>query len=78
MSNYLKAWGFTRVLRLAIGIFVVVQGIQTEQWTFILLGSLFSIMPLLNIGCCGTSGCSIPAKTQKKNMIDDIIYEEVR
>lgn len=66
-----------RMLRLALGIFIIVEGIVTKEWLFALAGTAFTILPLLNIGCCGTSGCSTPvSKSNKKT--EDIIYEEVR
>lgn len=66
-----------RMLRLAIGIFIIVEGIVTKEWLFVIAGTAFAILPLLNIGCCGTSGCSTPvSKSNKKT--EDIIYEEVR
>ena len=66
-----------RVLRLVLGIYVIVQGIQVQQWLFVAFGVVFALMPLLNIGCCGVSSCrtSVP-KSNKK--IEDISYEEVR
>lgn len=77
MERYLKNWNFTRILRLALGIFIIVEGVTTQEWLFVLAGLAFAILPLLNIGCCGTSGCSAPvSKTNKKT--EDIIYEEVR
>lgn len=60
MKNYLKNWNFMRMLRLATGIFIVVQGIQSKEWLFVALGGLFSLMPILNIGSCGLSGCKTP------------------
>lgn len=57
MKNYLRNWNFMRVLRLALGIFVIAQGIHAKEWWFVVMGGLFSLMPLLNIGCCGASGC---------------------
>lgn len=76
MSNLFSNWNFMRVVRLALGVFIIVQGIQTLNWMFIILGSLFTIMPLMNIGCCSTQGCSASvSKTNKK--IEDIHYEEV-
>lgn len=66
-----------RVVRLALGIFIMVQGIQTSNWMFIILGGLFTTMPLLNIGCCGTQGCNTPVSKSTKK-IEDIQYEEVR
>ncbi len=66
-----------RVLRLALGVFIIVQGIQAQQWLFVGLGGLFSLMPLLNIGCCGTSGCNTPVRRTNKKT-EDITYEEIR
>lgn len=77
MKNYLKNWNIMRVLRLALGIFIIVQGIMAKEWLLAGLGGLFLLMPLLNIGCCGVSGCStLVPKSNKK--IEDISYEEVR
>ncbi|MFH6967199.1 hypothetical protein [Flavobacterium sp. FlaQc-28] len=77
MKNYLRNWNFMRVLRLVLGIFIIVQGIMAKEWLLIGLGGLFSLMPLMNIGCCGTSGCNTPiSKSNKK--VEDITYEEVR
>lgn len=77
MKNYLRNWDLMRLVRLALGVYIIVQGIQTKEWSFVVMGGLFSIMPLLNIGCCGASGCSTPI--QKKNgNVEDISYEEIR
>lgn len=65
-----------RVLRLALGIFIIGQGIVAKDWTFIALGGLFSLMPLLNVGCCSVSGC-MPIRKNNGN-IEDVSYEEVR
>ncbi len=75
--NYLRNWNVMRILRLALGIFIVVQGIQAGEWLLVVLGGMFSLMPLLNIGCCGVSGCSTPIPRSDKK-ITDTIYEEVR
>ncbi|MEN5232592.1 hypothetical protein [Sphingobacterium faecium] len=76
MKKYLRNWNFMRVLRLALGILVVVQGIQTKEWLLVGFGILFSLMPLINIGCCGASGCNIPVSKSNKK-VEDITYEEV-
>jgi hypothetical protein len=77
MKNYLRSWTFVRALRLAMGIFIVVQGIHSREWLFVTLGGLFSLMPLLNVGCCGASGCGVPVlKSDKK--AEDTTYEEIR
>ena len=77
MKSYLKTWNFMRVLRLALGIFIIVQCIMAKEWLLAGLGVLFSLMPLMNIGCCGASGCNTPvSKSDKK--AEDITYEEIK
>lgn len=67
MKNYLRNWSIMRVLKLALGIFVIVQGLVQQEWMLIGLGGLFSLMLLMNIGCCGASGCNRPiVKSDKK------------
>jgi len=77
MKGYLRSWNFMRILRLALCIFIIVQGVQVQQWLFVGLGGLFSLMPLLNIGCCGVSGCNTPVRKSNQKT-EDITYEEVR
>ena len=65
-----------RIFRLALGIIIIVQGIQTGTWLFVALGAIFTLMPLLNIGCCAGSSCSVPvSKTNIK--IQEVPYDEV-
>jgi len=79
MKQYFAHWNFMRILRLALGIFIIIQGIQEKEWLFIALGGLFALMPVLNIGCCSTTAscCDKPvAETKRKP--EEISYEEVR
>lgn len=76
MKEYLKNWNFMRVLRLVMGVFIMIQAIMAQQWMIAALGGLFSLLPLINIGCCGVSTCGISAvKSNEKN--EDVTYEEV-
>ncbi len=77
MKNDIRSWNFMRVLRLTLGIIVIVQGVAAQDWRFVVLGGVFSLLPVLNIGCCGTSGCyTTVSKNNKSN--EDISYEEIR
>lgn len=76
MKNYLKGWNFMRFLRFALGIFIVIQGIQTQEWLFMAMGGIFVLMPLLNIGCCSSRGCVLPTSKINQNF-KDITNEEV-
>ncbi len=80
MKAYFKNWDLMRVLRLALGIIIIMQGVQTREWSFVVLGGLFSLMPLMNIGCCGASRCNTvaPKRNQKNEEIEEIIYEEIK
>lgn len=75
----LKNWNLMRIMRLAIGIIAVVQGIETQQWILSVLGGFFSLMALLNVGCCATGNCGVPLR---KNTVsggtEDISFEEVK
>lgn len=76
MKSFIRKWDIMRVLRLALGIFIIVQGIQMKEWLFVTLGAMFTLMPLLNIGCCAT-GCNTTTR-RNSNETEDIVYEEVR
>ena len=71
MKHWLKTWDLIRLVRLALGIAIIYQGLMSQQWIFVILGGLFSLMPLLNIGCCGPEGCEMPKNSYQKN-IDSI------
>lgn len=77
MKNYLKTWDLMRVLRLALGIFIIVQSVITKDWLFVGAGVLFSLMPIMNIGCCGASGCNTPVRKSNRK-IEEVNYEEIR
>ena len=77
MNRILNGWDFMRAFRLALGLLIVVQSIVVKDWTLAFFGSLFVLMPVLNIGCCGAAGCSVPVKKHGKET-QDISYEEVR
>lgn len=67
MKAYFKNWNISRVLRLILGIAVIVQGVLVKDWMFIILGGLFSLMPLLNQRCNSSTGCDLPSKRYRRN-----------
>lgn len=84
MLNYLKqqlfsSWGFTRILRLVLGVIILVQAIQTADVMFGLLGSFLLGQAALNIGCCGVDGCGVPYNNKAQATDEkEITYEEIR
>lgn len=78
MKNYLRNWNLMRIIRLVLGVVVIVQGIQANEWMLVVLGGLFTLMPVFNIGCCGTAGCSTRSYDVGKNeKSQEITFEEV-
>lgn len=58
MKAWLQNWNMMRFLRLAIGIAVTVQGILVHDALLAILGGLFSLMPLMNVGCGANGACN--------------------
>lgn len=76
MRKIFEGWNLMRLLRLLMGIFILVEGIKSQQTLFIILGVSFSILPLLNIGCCTTGGCSTKAHRLSEN--EETTFTEIK
>ena len=70
--NILHNWTLFRFIRLALGIFIIVEGIRTEMWMMLGLGVLFSFLPLLNMGGCATGNCAVPNKEKIDSTEEDL------
>lgn len=79
IKTYLAGWNFMRFLRLALGAFILIKGIMDQNWSFAILGGLFSLMPLFNVGCCAGGQCAPPRHySEKLQKGKEIEYEEVK
>ena len=74
--NFIKSWGYMRILRLIIGVIAIVQAIITADIIIGLMGIIIGGMAFFNTGCCSTSGCDVNYKKDTKQ-IKDVEYEEV-
>jgi hypothetical protein len=75
-EQIINNWNFMRVLRLAAGIAIVVQGIVAKEALFAIMGLVLASMAVFNAGCCGSGGCvTTPAK--KSVSVKETTYEEV-
>lgn len=74
-------WGFSRIIRLVMGILAIVYGFQRHDLMLGVAGGFLVFMGLMNLGCCGSGGCNTsvkmrePKSTDKKPEITQ--YEEV-
>ena len=61
-------WHFMRWLRLAFGMFFIIQGIQIHDALLGVVGSFFLFTALTNTGCCGAGGCATVVKKGQKRI----------
>lgn len=64
-STVFNNWTLSRFIRLFLGLMVILQAINTHSLQIGLIGALFTIMPIFNIGCCGSNNCAIPLRRSK-------------
>jgi hypothetical protein len=69
-------WNVFRVIRLLLGVMILVQSIQFREYWFVLLGGLFALLALLNMGCAG-GNCATPTHRNTHQKQTEISYEEV-
>ena len=60
MEAIAQHWNFMRILRLVVGIWGIYSSITDSQPLFGILGGVFILQSLLNVGGCGSNGCKIP------------------
>lgn len=68
-------WNLMRFIRFFIGALAIVQGIWQKESLPVIAGIFLLLTAVLNYGCCGSAGCTVPySKKQKEKNIE---YEEV-
>ncbi len=76
-ERVLKGWNWMRMLRLFAGIAVAVQGLFSSDWFLIIAGVIFSVLALLNTGCCATGRCgytnAASSKTNEKTTYEEVV-----
>lgn len=66
-QRILSGWNRLRIFRLFLGVAAIVQGGLQKETVLIILGIAVLAGAVLNVGFCGSSGCSVPGvkKTMK-------------
>ncbi len=78
MQSITRNWNLFRILRVALGVFILAQGLVSKDVFSMVLGITFAGMAVLNVGCCGAGGCSTDTSFSKKNTdTKEVIFEEV-
>lgn len=73
MNNLLKNWDMARIIRLVAGVGIGIYAIVSKDYIFLLLAGLFLFQALLNISCCGASGCSTSDTASQKQVYKEQI-----
>lgn len=69
-------WNAMRILRLIIGVLILIQGINMNEWIMIILSSTIMLQAIFNTGCCSSGSCYNNTKTDIK-ISDEIKFEEI-
>ena len=75
MKTILNNWSVMRGLRLVLGIVALAQAFIQKDITVGLLAVFLLLTAIANIGCCGSNGCAVNFKQNRKEK--EITYEEV-
>lgn len=70
-------WHTMRIIRLILSIIIIIEGIRTSDKLLPIMGFVFLLMAILNVGCCNTN-CSTKNNNITINKDDTIIYEEIK
>lgn len=71
MKNYFQNRNAMRIIRVAVGLFLIGAAIYERDWMLAFMGGFIVILLLFNMGCCGASGCSTNFQ-EPKNKPDDV------
>ena len=66
MGKIFSGWNWMRFIRLTLGIFIIIQGVQDKSWLISTLGVLFTIMAFFNADYCYSGSCKMPADANDK------------
>ena len=73
-----SGWDFMRFLRLALGIYIAYQAVETLSILSGVVAAFFLFQAITNTGCCGTNSCSVPIKKDNFDKSEEVEYEEIK
>lgn len=75
MNDLSKKWDFVRIVRLLTGLAFAIYAFTAAEYTFLFVAGYFLLQAILNISCCGVSGCSSQQSSSDKRVYDGVIQE---
>ncbi len=77
-QTLLTGWNFMRVVRLALGIFIAIQAVETKDTLSGVIAAFFLFQAITNTDCCGVNSCSIPTKRNDSDKTEEITVKEIK
>ena len=81
--SYLKEklttnWHPMRMIKLAFGVWAMVQAFQVHDYIIGILGAFFLYQAVTDTGCCGAQGCN--TRIPRTRRTDEVVteYEEIK
>jgi hypothetical protein len=71
MKKLLLNWSFMRVIRMSLALLILAQSIIQGDWTLGVIAGILLLTALLNVGCCGPAGCTVPPKKTGYETLDN-------
>ncbi len=80
-NRILSNWSLMRVIRLVLAGVVLTEAFRSNEVILGLLGVILLTQSVLNVGCCGSSGCDIDHAANKprssEKSIEEVTFSEV-
>lgn len=73
----LNGWNLVRILRLTLAVFALIAAFSQKDPMMGMIGSVFGIQAIFNVGCCGLNGCEIKENRFHKEE-KEIVYEKIK
>ena len=75
----LQKWTFMRFLRLGMGVWLIVESITSHETAFMILGGLFLVQAVFNVGCMG-GNCAVntPMRRNRFSRTEETTFEEIK
>lgn len=81
LNGLLKNWNLSRILFLFLGISILYQTTQSNEWFGYIIGIYFLLMGIFSLGCA-SGNCGIPHSTNTSDPdadnVETIHFEEVQ
>lgn len=68
-----------RIMRAALAVWAIFEFSRTHDALILMLGGIFALQAIFDVGCCGASGCATPRPVnQQESEVQNVEYEEVK